>query len=121
MDCDLEYHVKENYPVSLDDALKAAINAETHLKVYEQAAERACKEKNRQETENSRMREVKERGGAFGKKKESENTQLMKQILEQMVACQRQTEERSRGWKNDYWRDNNHTYTGNGSESHTAI
>ena len=42
-DPELEMRVKERDPVGLEDALKAAIRTETHLRAYEEATERASK------------------------------------------------------------------------------
>ena len=69
---DLEIRVKEKDPAGLDDALKAAIRAETHLKAYEQAAERAYKDRhNKQDRESARMRHVKEESNTSTGERES--------------------------------------------------
>ena len=95
-DPDLEIKVKEKDPIGLDDALKAAIRAETHMRSYERAAERSGRIKqDRPARENFRSRFVKGEDYTGGER-ESENTRLMKQLLQQMDACQKQTADLSR-------------------------
>ena len=96
-DPDLEIRVKEKDPAGLDDALKAAIRAETHLRTYERTAGKTNRGRvERQEKDNFRTRRVEEGNNRTESAREDENGRLMQQLMQQVAACQKQTEEISK-------------------------
>ena len=96
-DPDLEIRVKERDPVSLDDALKAAIRAETHLKSYRCASDRSMSEtRDRQKRDNYRTRHVKDGEETEGSSKSTGTAQFMNKIMEQMEIFKRQNEDLSK-------------------------
>ena len=96
-DPELEMRVKERDPVGLEDALKAAIRAETHLRAYEEATERANEERQMKiGRESGRARGIKENRDHDRREGGAEYEAVSKQILDRLDRYQKQADDLSK-------------------------